>query len=237
MSAQSNQSPALPNELWIRSFSFLGSQDLFSLGNASRAFQAMASDDALWEPQCRRRWEGKQNVRRFLVRRRADGRRREGGDDSGVTCCRSDAVRRYCRAIQFRGTWYRDHLGSLSRFEDNASALNMSDALLHPPTSWKEAYIMAEMDSRRTVLTREELIHFKWQLIYGGSPSKTGLRQFNANGTYTSPYLGTCEWILEGRHLQFSGMALLVERDAKTWGWIVGRGQRTEYYSVDPHHI
>jgi hypothetical protein len=24
-----------------------------------------------------------------------------------------------------------------------------------------------------------------------------------------------------------------VERDPITWGWVVGRGQRTEYFSVD----
>eukprot|EP00571_Detonula_confervacea_P002949 CAMPEP_0172314122 /NCGR_PEP_ID=MMETSP1058-20130122/21747_1 /TAXON_ID=83371 /ORGANISM="Detonula confervacea, Strain CCMP 353" /LENGTH=82 /DNA_ID=CAMNT_0013027905 /DNA_START=407 /DNA_END=652 /DNA_ORIENTATION=+ len=82
---------------------------------------------------------------------------------------------------------------------------------------------MAEIDSQRTVMAREELIHFKWQLIYDGSPSQMGLRQFQENGRYWSPYMGMCEWVLRGQlggqHLVFAGMTLLVERDLNTWGW------------------
>ncbi len=92
---------------------------------------------------------------------------------------------------------------------------------------------MAEMDSRRKLLSREEFTHFKWQLIYDGHPSRMGLRQFHQNGTYWSPYIGVCEWLLHGRHLMFAGMALLVERNEENWGWIIGRGERTVYYSVE----
>ena len=61
-------------------------------------------------------------------------------------------------------------------------------------SSWKEAYIMAEIDSKRTIFTPEELIYFQWQLIYNGTPSSTGLRHFNPDGTYDSPYMGTSAW-------------------------------------------
>lgn len=91
---------------------------------------------------------------------------------------------------------------------------------------------MAEMDSRRPCMTREELIHFKWQLIYDGSPSRMGLRQFDPNGTYWSPYMGMCQWVLSGTHLMFAGMSLFVERDVNSWGWVIGRNQRTVYHSV-----
>ncbi len=92
---------------------------------------------------------------------------------------------------------------------------------------------MAEIDSRRTVMAREELVHFRWNLLYEGKPSQLGLRKFNENGSYWSPYMGVCEWILHGRQLLFAGMALTVERDPRNWGWIIGKGQRTVYYSVD----
>ena len=99
---------------------------------------------------------------------------------------------------------------------------------------------MAEIDSKRRSMTPEELVHFKWQLIYDGSPSGLGLRQFDANGMYWSPYMGMCEWVLrdgDGQHLMFVGMSLLVERNEKTWGWIIGEGQRTVYYSVEVDHV
>ena len=92
---------------------------------------------------------------------------------------------------------------------------------------------MAEIESRRVAMTRDELVHFKWQLIYDGTPSTMGLRKFNENGTYWSPYMGMCEWLLRGQQLMFAGLSLLVERDTNTWGWVIGRGQRTTYYSVE----
>ena len=94
---------------------------------------------------------------------------------------------------------------------------------------------MAEIDSRRTDMTREELVYFKWQLVYNDQPSQMGLRQFNADGTYTSAYLGTTEWSLSNNHLMFAGMSLRVKRDTKTWGYVIGtKGQDpTIYYSVD----
>ena len=82
-------------------------------------------------------------------------------------------------------------------------------------------------------MTREELIYFKWNLVYDGYSSRMGLRQFNSNGTYWSPYIGVCEWLLHGQHLLFAGMSLVIERDVDSWGWVIGRGQRTVYYSVE----
>jgi hypothetical protein len=111
--------------------------------------------------------------------------------------------------------------------------LNVAGSLMHDPKSWKESYVMAEIDSRRVGMTRDELVIFKWQLIYDGTPSTMGLRKFNENGTYWSPYMGICEWLLHDQRLMFAGLSLLVERDANTWGWVIGRGQRTTYYSVE----
>lgn len=96
---------------------------------------------------------------------------------------------------------------------------------------------MAEIDSRRHVITSAELVHFKWQLIYNGSPSHMGLRQFDANGMYRSPYMGMSEWVLHGQYLMFAGITLLVERNMDSWGWVIGRGQRTEYHSVEADHV
>ena len=115
-------------------------------------------------------------------------------------------------------------------------ALNMG-SLMHNSKSWKESYIMAEMDSKCPYLSKEELVYFKWKLIYDGRPSQNGLRQFNADGTYHSPYMGVCNWSLEDDRFSFAGTSLLVERDRNTWGWIIGKNERTMYRSVDENDI
>jgi hypothetical protein len=111
--------------------------------------------------------------------------------------------------------------------------VSVDGTVRHDPRSWKESYILAEIDSRRRYMSREELVRFRWQLIYDGSPSKMGLRKFNEDGTYWSPYMGLCTWILHGQLLTFAGLSLPVERNASNWGWVIGRGQRTVYHSVE----
>lgn len=245
-------SSTLLNELWIRSFSYLDEKDLFRLGNVSRKFLSASSADSLWGPLCRRRWEGKQNVRRFYYRRRDEAssstaearmiaggagcdndRRREASVDSESKVeggCDDNTI----GIDHGRVTYCVDLIRQFERVPD-VPALNMG-TLTHEPTSWKESYVMAEMDSRRQAMTREELVHFKWKLVYDGKESRLGLRQFDANGMYWSPYMGMCEWILRGQYLMFAGMSLLVERDEESWGWIIGGGpirQRTVYHSVE----
>lgn len=203
---------ALPNEIWIRSFAYLDSHDTAIVGYVSTKFLSLSSADSLWETHCRRRWVGKQNVERFVCK---SGREGDGREYNGRV--------EYCMRL-------------LSHFElTHMPPINMEMAGLrmHEPISWKESYIMAEIDSRRILMTTEELVHFRWKLIYDGNPSQLGLRKFNENGTYWSPYMGICEWFLGDNRLSFAGMTLLVERDPITWGWVVGRGQRTEYFSVD----
>lgn len=130
---------------------------------------------------------------------------------------------------------------------------NSSSSYVNNASSWKEAYIMAEIDSKRTIFTPEELIYFQWQLIYNGTPSSTGLRHFNPDGTYDSPYMGTSGWSLDyvnvrrggggpdgeeyRARLNFSTMqvSLIVERNHDTWGWMVGSDEQgITYHSVDP---
>lgn len=233
--AQHTQHSALPNELWVRSFSYLDHNDLFRLGTVSRTYLSMSSSDSLWERHCRRRWKGKQNVSRFAKKkiRDDDDEERERGENDNHGDGR---LSEYCVELMDQ---FRNHVPS------NIPAINIPPLLqgslggpLHEPTSWKESYVLAEMDSGRNTMTSDELVHFQWKLVYNGRPSQMGLRRFNEDGTYYSPYMGLCEWILapgmDGRpYLTFAGVTLLVERDDKTWGWVIGRDQRTVYLSVE----
>jgi len=99
--------------------------------------------------------------------------------------------------------------------------------------SWKQRYAWAAFDGQRQTITFEEFCYFSWRLLYNGQPSKLGLRKFSPDGTYHSPYAGRLEWTLVDNHLLFMGIGLKFERNLETWGWIIGRGTGTVYYSVD----
>ena len=108
----------------------------------------------------------------------------------------------------------------------------------HAAFSWKERYAWAEFDKYRSVLSRTELCHeFHWKLIYNGKESRLGLRKFDANGTFTSPYAGVVQWTFFENKLCFMGVLFPIERNPENWGWIIGRGSPTEYHSVEQRHV
>ena len=227
MTTEAMNQSLLPSEVWIKSLSYLDTNDLHSASLVNLSFLIWSSDDSIWYEICRRRWDGKFNVHRFYVNDFQEERGHPLNSDSSAQeelvaenlFLRTDMT--YCfQLIQQFGS-----AGAVP-------PLNMG-SIIHQPTSWKEAYFMAEIDSRRETISREELVLFRFQLLYNGNPSRMGLRQFNIDGYYDSPYMGRSEWILHGHHLLFAGMSLLVERDKKTWGWVIGRGERTEYRTVE----
>jgi len=100
--------------------------------------------------------------------------------------------------------------------------------------NWKAKFAFAELDSRRELISKEEVAYFRWQLVYDGVPSRLGLRHFKPGGVYESPYLGQSKWHLEGRAFVLNlDLKLTVERCQKDWSWIIGRHERTEYRSID----
>lgn len=254
------QERLIPPEIWIKSFAYLEASDLLhSVALTNQLFLELSSDDLIWNELCIKRWNGKLNTSRFRVSGgyEAEGRELErssniadegGHASSGVSYVASSIRRFFFRDDGDAREYWTDRSSHRTRkrtamtycYEliqqfgspQSIPALNMG-SLMHQPTSWKEAYYMAEMDACRTTISREELVYFQFQLLYMGRPSQMGLRQFNADGSYASPYMGLCEWMLHGHQLLFAGMSLLVERDRKNWGWIIGKGERTEYLSVE----
>jgi hypothetical protein len=99
--------------------------------------------------------------------------------------------------------------------------------------TWKQGYAWTEYDKHRKLIRREEICLYAWKLTYNGAESRMGLRRFREDGTYHSPYAGVCEWGLYQNKLCFMGIALPVERDKETWGWVIGKGHNTEYRSIE----
>ena len=212
----------LQNELWIRSFSYLDESDLFTLGQVSRKFLSISSADELWKPICNRRWKKKQNVKRFM--KKGPPWKTSGRQEyiSGVLSRTKFLTRRDEPPMEF-------------------PALNVkSDKPDRYIDHWKESYIIAELDSRRKMISREEILHFKWREIHNRRPGQ--MVQFLEDGTYTSPVHGTCRWVLYkgamyfGQNMERNGnnweFCLLVERDVNNWGWIMRNGLETMYRSA-----
>ena len=219
---QQNTDITLPNELWIRAFTYLDQKDLFLIANVNRNFLSLSSNDSIWKVLCYRRWA---DGRRFNVSRFA---RRDNCDDSEREL--NDGRVEYCASLlrQFRRSQVQN--ASCKGFSnivhwDLIPPLNINESERHEPNSWKESYIMAEIDSRRTVLSREELIQIQWHsghMIEG---------QFNEDGTYYVPDLKEMyKWVLRGNMLTVMGMEFMVEKDASTWGWLI---RRFPYPNVD----
>ena len=120
--------------------------------------------------------------------------------------------------------------------------LNIIGHLMHKPKSWKEAYIMAEINFRCVVMSQDELLLFEWHLVYDGW--MMGLRIFDRSDMHN---LGICEYmchseakwggVLKGQQLIFAGMSLFMERDPSSWGWIIGKGKRSEYHSIEQESL
>jgi len=167
----------LQNELWIRSFSYLTESDLFSLGQVSRKFLSISSADELWKPICLRRWKKKQNVKRFMKK-----------GPSFETDGRQEYI---ARIVSLTKRVRRDQL------LEELPALNMrldeySYMAWRKNDTWKESYIMAELDSRRKTISREEILHFQWKEIHNGRPGQ--MVRFLEDETYSSPVHGEWQW-------------------------------------------
>ncbi|KAL3777735.1 hypothetical protein HJC23_005368 [Cyclotella cryptica] len=225
----------IPNEIWIKSFSYLEANHLLhSVALVDRSFLDLSSDDSIWQDICMKRWMGKLNVQRFFVSNDSEYQQREGVISVGLAVAEEGGRVSADRSGDGRRTSMTYCYELIQQFgsPESLPPLNMG-SLMHRPISWKEAYWMAEMDSRRQTISREEVVYYRFRLEYMGQPSKMGVRQFNADGTCDSPYMGLCDWSLHRKHLLFAGMFLMAGRDKENWGWIIGEDKRTVYFSVE----
>jgi len=129
---------------------------------------------------------------------------------------------------------WEPHFQNVLAGKQNVHRFVVSSKGLNGLSSIKERLQCSLYDSKRPLITPAEIVYFTWKLYYNGEPSQMGLRNFNADGTYNSPYSGLCEWTLQDNHLVFMGVVLPVVRNPHNWGWIIGSGCRTVYYSIEP---
>ncbi|CAJ1359403.1 unnamed protein product [Effrenium voratum] len=203
MPEASDERPLL-EETWLQVFTFLEVPELCRAGALCSKFRALAADEELWRRLCKRRWAGKQWMPLDLFR---------NGDFRGLRLSvpelRSLLKR---RDVDIAGATEKSELiGAL----EASTRLRGAECTLSIPGKWKRSYACAELDSKRSNITTEEVSHFRWHLVYHGRSSSMGFRHFQKNGTFVSPHFGEIGWCLEdqGRLFTLQGMEPLQEID------------------------
>jgi len=225
-SIERNSAPHLLEESWHHVLSFLSASDLCTCASWSKSFYSSANNDRLWKQHCDRRWVGKVRMQQDALFWNGDYRHLR----LSVPECRSLQRRRGESEL---GKPLPPRYGLIA---GPGYRCGQRNTLLPMAGKWKTCFAHAEIDSKRESISEDEVAHFRWQLIYHGRASTMGMRHFQRDGVFVSPHFGETTWRLthEGRQFVMQGVtALEVERNADTWGWVMGRGTGTEYHSVE----
>lgn len=216
--------PSLLDENWACVMTSLTPLELCLAAGVSPKFRVLSNGDNLWRAHCLRRWKGKQRMPDDLFR---------NGDYSLLDLTVSE-----CKSLLERRDASCGHLCEKRELLHAVHSTNprvIDGQPLPILGKWKTSYAYAEADSRRQIMTREEVSYFRWQLIYNGVPSTRGLRHFQKNGVFVSPHFGETSWTLDRRNnfVMMDMPPLQVRRNSANWGWIIGPGTGTEYHSVE----
>jgi hypothetical protein len=217
--ATSGQLSTLDDGVCLIILRFLNQNDLCLSINVSHRFRDLGCSDIVWKRLCQLRWAHMQNMPKV---------------DLGTW--------------ELPLFWRADYTGieltlseeaSIEKREQNLAALGaVKIPLPILPLmlgKFKTSFAYGEMDKFRQAIQLDEVSFFRWQLVYNGQPSTTGLRHFQEGGVYNSPYMGASAWQLGigGSMFNMAGMDLHVMRRSEDWGWTIGAGAMTEYRSVE----
>ena len=202
----------IPDVCWEYVLTYLNVNELCNIGLVNKVqFYVWSINNKLWKKHCMKRWKNKQGINFIL------------------------------NTFQ-PPSFLPQHL-QLPSSQSLSNTSTTSDAfttVTNSKLSWKQCYAWIEYDMKyRPYITREEIVYYKWKLLYNGRESTLGLREFKNDGTYNSPYMGLCQWSLDTMNNRFlvMNMSLPIERSIvgtnHGCGWIIGKGSNTVYYSIE----
>jgi hypothetical protein len=217
--------PRLPITLSLR---YLNAVELCAFSTTSRESYVATNSNSLWKDLCIKRFSGKcirvlRDTHLFVFgvydekdltnKEMRDILRLRGCRGSLIDKGREDLVKRYIELKNF------NHLKRMRCCK------------------YKCSLVHAILDSSRERITKQEVGYFRWKLFYQNRPSSTGIRHFREDGVYDSPYLGRANWDLtKNGEFIIHGFTrpLSVRRRREDWGWTIGKGSRSEYWSILP---
>lgn len=209
-----------PTEILLYICTYFDVKDLLNLSLVSSQFNAISSSNVLWKELARIHWKSKRIAFQLFHRL----------DYSPII--KDLSIKEMKKILSARKTKY-NHLIEKNEFKELvlASTPLHSYKFNHYP-KWKASYAAAQLDSKRTKITKDELCSRKWifKFTQWAIEGPDILAQFHPNYTYTSD--------LFDRHLNWRFYAgdIQVEQYPTThcvrtsdWGWII-QNEMVVYY-------
>ncbi len=215
----------------ILSLRFLDVVDLCKFSETSKSSFVNSNVDSLWRDLCEIYFREK-CVRLF------NGNLFSFGAYAVADLTRDDIIH-ILRIRGVRGSLIDQSTKQLENIYEKSS-LVVNTALPTLKGKYKCSLANALIDSHRVRITKHEIGYFRWKLFYQNRPSATGIRHFREDGVYISPYLGQATWDLTNNGdfiIHKFTRPLSVRRRREDWGWTIGKGSRSEYWSILPSSV
>jgi len=202
----------LPSEVLQGIFAYLDARSLARAARVCRFFRENADAEHLWRDLCCARWSDKKFMTHEVFFR---------ANLAHPAAIGALSVGELKLVLRKRHVPVDGVLREKSDLIDAMRRAHPDVAFPVPlPTKWKASYAAAELDSRRDVLTMEELTAYPWKLRFKQQPNLYMISRFTKNFVYESP-----EHIFDWRFYSsnFVQVAqfppLQMKRMPEDWGW------------------
>lgn len=224
----------LPFHVLLYTHSFLVKDELLSCSCVSSLWKMTADSDSLWKPICLSHWKGKKlpMVANGVGGYREDISTLRNGLDDPIRSISTRELRKNLarKGIDTSKCIEKGELLCLFRASSlegpsNARELLKAESLLwiKNMSSWKFSYVFAERDSKRTVITRDELVENDWWMSFHDAEGHGPVRStFHTNYSFTNEWYHQdpipWRWVDEGEVRVADYPSLIASRTA-SWGW------------------
>lgn len=210
----------LPNEIIYLIFSYFQQpKDLCIVASVCSKFKIVAAgSDRLWKKLCEKRWKGKRGMP-LEVSYRADYT-----ELHQLLTMKEIKIK---NILTKRGIYFK---GLLERSEFVQLLLKTTPTPYYGKWSpkWKAAYVIGEMDSKRTIITKDELCSSKWEFRFKQWPDDHpggASAQFNPDYTYESNlFENRMKWRFYAGQIQVESYPPLTCTRTKNWEWEIENG-------------
>ncbi|KAL2913710.1 hypothetical protein HK105_206726 [Polyrhizophydium stewartii] len=207
----------LPPEMALRILGELPVEDVVRCLGVSRTWNKLARDDSIWRELCRKRWADKFNHPHELHVR-----------VDYTNLARDLSVREIKRILARRGITSAAKCvekGELVELLKHTTPYGSPKVRLSP--KWLASYAVAELDSKRTEISVEELTSVEWRMrLAQGWPSHMSTSaRFYSDGTYDAAIFDRpMRWKFNNGRPQVAEYPPHHCTRTAEWGWILRNG-------------
>ncbi|KAJ3116178.1 hypothetical protein HK100_001136 [Physocladia obscura] len=217
----------LPRELSIKILGYLrGPKTLSRCTLLSRTWNSLANDEVIWRNMCGLRWSRMKHIKHDL-HPRVDYTSLAGSltvkEIKGVL-----AVRK----VDITGLFDKSDL--ISKLVSTLPKHSPPQQGIIWRSKWKASFIVAELDAKRVILTKEELCGVNWLIRFKQWPpeQESMYAKFNPDYTYESAMIApghSMKWRFYANDVQVESYPELVVSRNKDWSFSMQNGHAILY--------